>query len=254
MKRNLLDWILAIIITAIFLFIGFRFFYENPPVIENPLVTPTADAAISFDTSSYASTTYNITTGNVTVFAWVNKNSDTDLDFAWGQKTTLDNQNMQFIQRGAAAGNNQACQGLTGTADFGVKPDYGKWQFIACVFDGTNMMGYDFRVDGTLRATSTAVATRTGTEDGFVIGSVGTNNWNGAVRGLTVVDAVLTQAQLQKIVLSRNPYSVISQIELYCPLTSGTDNRCWTGSKQISLTMFNSPSFKVDPPTTPFPF
>ena len=215
-----------------------------------------SEAAQSYSTTSYASTTYNIATGNVSVFAWVNKNSDTNLDFAWAQKTTLDNQNMNLVQRSAAGGNDYACQGLTGSIDQTVKPNYGKWEFVACVFDGINMTGYIFNLDGTLRASVAGAATRTGTEDGFVIGSAATNNWNGSVRMLTVSDAVLTQAQLRRAMFCNgNPYNCgIPQIELFCPLTSGTDNRCWTGSGQISLKMFSSPSTSNDPPTTPFTF
>jgi len=207
----------------------------------------TAFAAQMYSATSYASSTYNIQTGNITIFAWVNKTSDANLDFVFDQGAAGLGDNLSFIQKGAV-GHHEACSGNSGQADMGVAPNYGVWQFIACTFDGTNIVGYDFYMNGDLRATASAAGTLAAT-NGFIVGAAngGTNTWNGAIRNLTVVHGALTQQQLRKIVLSRNPYSVVSP-ELFCPLTSDVDNRCFTGAKEISLKMFNTPTSKIDPP------
>jgi hypothetical protein len=108
-----------------------------------------------------------------------------------------------------------------------------------------------FTLVSSAAATNTSGARDTGTSWGIGRQGGGGNYWDGAMRNMVVVNAVLTDAETITIGFSCNPLiEGVNTIAKFWPLVDGNDNR-----EMVNLTtttLNNTPANGIDPPTIPY--
>ena len=235
---KIINIILAVLITGILFFVGFRLF------------TPVHAATLfGIGQSMGASTTLVITAGatNKTMLFW-SKKTDLNPGFAVWFGQGADNIVWTIAQRGAGGGNRMSCQTAGTLADSGTVPNTGVWNGYACTLGGGVSTIYHFNLDMSLIGSGTGTD-GTITSDSLYIGTRGggASSWNGAIRAVQIFPYTMTIKQIQNALMATSPYKIGSP-SYFFPLTADTDVRGWLNGARLVLQVFTAGTTVADPP------